>query len=80
MVYRGHVQNGVVVFDEPVSLPDGAAVFVERLTEPAGRSSNDIRQPSLLDVLRPLVGIADDLPEDGSLNVDHYLYGHPKKS
>lgn len=22
----------------------------------------------------------DKLPTDGSINVDHYLYGHPKKS
>ena len=33
MVYRGHVENGVVVLDEPVLLPDGAKVRVE-LEEP----------------------------------------------
>ena len=22
----------------------------------------------------------DELPTDGSINVDHYLYGHPKKT
>jgi hypothetical protein len=29
MGYPGHVRNGVVVFDEPVALPEGAAARVE---------------------------------------------------
>jgi hypothetical protein len=29
MTYRGHIQNGVVVLDEPVTLPEGSTVFVE---------------------------------------------------
>ncbi|HTU20013.1 MAG TPA: hypothetical protein VMG10_18255 [Gemmataceae bacterium] len=29
MSFLGHIQNGVVVFDEPVSLPEGTAVKVE---------------------------------------------------
>jgi hypothetical protein len=29
MGYAGHVKNGVVVFDEPVALPEGASVRVE---------------------------------------------------
>ncbi len=28
MIIQGHVQNGVVVFDEAVTLPEGAAVTV----------------------------------------------------
>jgi hypothetical protein len=28
MVVRGHVQNGAVVWDEPVKLPEGAEVEV----------------------------------------------------
>jgi hypothetical protein len=34
---------------------------------------------SLYDRLKPLIGAAKDLPPDASINVDHYLYGHPKK-
>jgi hypothetical protein len=30
MAYQGHFENGVVVFDEPVDLPEGATVLVER--------------------------------------------------
>jgi hypothetical protein len=29
MLFHGHVENGVVVFDEPVSLPEGTKVCVE---------------------------------------------------
>jgi hypothetical protein len=29
MVYRGHVENGVILLDEPAFLPDGAEVRVE---------------------------------------------------
>ena len=31
MSYQGHVENGVVVFDEPVKLPEGIRVRVELL-------------------------------------------------
>jgi len=29
MAYRGHIENGTVVLDEPVDIPDGTAVTVE---------------------------------------------------
>lgn len=35
MVFRGHVVNGAVVFDEPLPLPDGTPVRVESLEAPA---------------------------------------------
>lgn len=35
MSFRGHVQNGVVVFDEPVSLPEGTAVHIELSAGPS---------------------------------------------
>jgi hypothetical protein len=31
MQYQGHIENGVVVFPEPVPLPNGTAVRVEAL-------------------------------------------------
>ena len=31
MTYEGHIQNGVVVFDQPVALPEGTGVRVEPL-------------------------------------------------
>jgi|SRR5579859_6217038 len=29
MSFQGHIENGVVVFDEPVTIPEGTAVRVE---------------------------------------------------
>ena len=35
MTFQGHIENGVVVFDEPVPLPEGTAVHVEPVHGPA---------------------------------------------
>lgn len=29
MSYQGHIKNGLVIFDEPISLPEGTPVRVE---------------------------------------------------
>ncbi len=34
MSFQGNIENGVVVFDEPVSIPEGTAVRVETLAAP----------------------------------------------
>lgn len=67
MTYKGHIQNGIVVLDEPVDLPEGTEVIVERV-EPG----------TLADSLRDFIGAVSDLPEDLAENHDHYLYGTPK--
>ena len=74
MSFIGHVQNGVVVFDEPVTLPEGTAVAVEPIVSPKNPPKR-----SLLERLGDVVGKVEGLPPDASQNVDHYLYGHPKK-
>ena len=75
MSFEGHVENGRIVLDEPVPLPEGAKVRVEVLPSPAVSTDNR----TLYDRLKPFVGILDGLPEDAALNHDHYLYGTPKK-
>jgi hypothetical protein len=74
MSFTGHVENGVVVFDEPTVLPEGTLVEVAvRASAPGARSS-------LWDRLNDVVGKADGLPPDASTRVDHYLtHGLPKK-
>ena len=39
MTYEGHIENGVVVFDRPVPLPEGTGVRVEPLP-PVQRESS----------------------------------------
>lgn len=74
MSLTGHVQNGVVVFDTPNALPDGTVVKVEAIEAPSKPAKR-----SLMDRLGDIVGKAEGLPADAAQNVDHYLYGHPKK-
>jgi hypothetical protein len=33
MIYRGHVQNGQIVLDEPANLPEGTQVTVELVSQ-----------------------------------------------
>lgn len=78
MTFQGHVKNGVVLLDTGVTLPEGAEVRVELVparpqTMPADET------PSLYDGLAPFVGKAEGLPADMSINLDHYLYGTPKR-
>ena len=78
MTYRGHVRNGIIVFDTPVTLPEGAEVRIDLLKAAAPDADTENRT-TLFDSLQPLIGKAEGLPADGSTNVDHYLYGHPKQ-
>ncbi len=80
MVYRGHVKNGVVVLDESTSLPEGAEVRVEVVeTEAGGQPTGEPSGATLYERYKSVIGKATGLPADASQNVDHYLYGHPKK-
>jgi predicted DNA-binding antitoxin AbrB/MazE fold protein len=78
MVYQGHVENGVIQLQDSVVLPEGAEVRVELVPRAEGRETGE-GGVSLYDRLKPLIGAAKNLPPDASVNVDHYLYGHPKK-
>ncbi len=72
MTYRGHVKDGAVVLDEPVSLPEGADIRVDVLPPKRRRST-------LGQMLLRHAGTAKGLPPDASRNLDHYLYGAPRK-
>ena len=74
MVYDGHVEKGVVVVDDRVTLPEGARVKVEILPLAAEDASVE-SVPTLYEQLAPLVGAAKGLPPDLARNHDHYLHG-----
>jgi hypothetical protein len=80
MVYQGTIQNGVVVLANGVQLPEGAAVKVELLREPIKKEKAKI-DTSQLDPVFRMGELAEDagIP-DLSVNINHYLYGHPKVS
>ncbi len=79
MTYYGHVTNGVVVFDDGVTLPEGLSVKVEPQAPSETPSAADNAIPSLCERLEPFIGKAVGLPADASVNHDHYLYGTSKQ-
>ena len=86
MIYQGHVENGRIVLDDEASLPDGARVTVNVVaTSQVPKPSEDKhathseKPPTLYEQFQGIIGITDDLPEDMSVQHDHYLYGTPKE-
>ena len=77
MVYKGHIENGEIVLDKPVDLPNGALVKVDVIKIPAHAEDEEI--PTLEETLAPFIGKAVGLPNDAAENHDHYLYGTPEK-
>ncbi|HEY2416128.1 MAG TPA: hypothetical protein VGI40_28055 [Pirellulaceae bacterium] len=87
MVFRGHVKNGVVLLDEPATLPEGAPVQVELLEYPLETRSEPNGEQKSLSIEQELAEIWRDVPTDQWANVprdlsdnrDHYIYGVAKK-
>jgi hypothetical protein len=76
MTFQGHVENGVVVFDEATTVPEGARVEVTFL--PESDQKGEPKRVKLRDRLKSVIGKAENMPADASVNLDHYLYGAPK--
>jgi hypothetical protein len=75
MTYRGHVKNGQIAFDQPVSLPEGAEVCVEVVESAV--DSEFTGEATIWEKLLSIAGTVEG-PEDWAKNHDHYLYGTPK--
>jgi hypothetical protein len=75
MVYRGTVKNGVIIFDEPPPIPEGADVSVRLLKGKPKKA----KPSSNYEHYKSCIGTAKGLPADASINIDHYLYGAPKR-
>ena len=72
MTYHGRIENGKVVLNEPVELPEGAMVRVELANE-----DNDLAELRK-DLLR-FAGVAEGLPSDMARNHDNHLHGFSSK-
>lgn len=88
MTVRGKVKNGKVVLDNPKALPEGSEVEVRPVrkrkrsakpTKPAKPATGKVRQQSFAERYASFIGAAKNLPPDMSVNLDHYLYGLPKR-
>ena len=65
MTYKGHVENGKVVFDEPAPLAEGTRVRID-VTREISETGSSEKAPSLAERLASVIGTAEGLPEDWS--------------
>lgn len=68
MSYQGHVENGVILLDEPAELPEGTLVRIEPV----------VRRLTLAEQFADVIGSVPDLPTDMAQHHDHYVHGTPK--
>jgi hypothetical protein len=71
MTYKGHIENGAIVLDEPVTLPNGAEVMVELAALQKAEDGENV--PTLAERLACVIGKAECLPADWAENHDVYL-------
>jgi predicted DNA-binding antitoxin AbrB/MazE fold protein len=75
--------HGVFRPVQPLALPEGTPVHLrveeEKTTVETEAIPAEGEIPSLLERMKGFVGTVHDLPEDASVNLDHYLYGTPKR-
>jgi len=77
MTYQGRVtKTGTVLLDEAGVLAAGTRVAVRPIK--SAEKNTGQRRKSRRGILK-YAGKAKGLPSDSSQNVDHYLYGHPKR-
>jgi hypothetical protein len=79
MVYRGRVENGVVVLEPGAQLRDGTAVRVEPVPEAQGAAPSEQELGQLRAGLLGFSGLVKDSPSDLARNHDHYLHGTPRQ-
>ena len=72
MTLEGTMNNGVLVLDNGVQLPDGTRVEVVVKAQAKAASP-------LGEALLKLAGAAVGLPEDMAEQHDHYIHGTPKR-
>jgi hypothetical protein len=79
MTHRGIVKNGVVVLERPDALSEGVEVSVRALAGARGRAKSAKAPPTMYERYKRCIGKAKGMPPDASINIDHYLYGAPKR-
>jgi len=79
MSYRGHFKSGVIVFDSPPPLGEGAVVEVQPVDQSTSAGPGRENLPTWGEVLKDFVGKARGLPADMARNHDHYIHGTRKQ-
>ena len=79
MTVEGHIENGQIILDQKVALPDGVKVRVELLSASEPREKANSAAKTQYEHYKSIIGAIDDLPVDFALEHDHYIHGTPKK-
>jgi len=72
MIYQGKVQDGVVILESGVKLPNGIAVRVEPLDADTSSEKEPLHEDSVFRMSE--LAVDTGIP-DLSANIDHHLYG-----
>jgi len=78
MIIVGVVEKGEIKLPPDVQLPEGAKVRVDVIC-PANTPPEESDKRPIGKKLLDFAGCVEGLPEDFSINHDHYLYGTPKQ-
>ncbi len=79
MTLHGQIRNGLVVLDKSGVLPDGTEVTVRPVLGRAKPRKSPKKSVKAKRKIMRFAGKAKGLPADAARNLDHYLYGHPKR-
>jgi hypothetical protein len=77
--FRAHFDGEHLTPDEPVDLPRGTPLEVTVEEAAAAHDAPPLNLKQFFDEIEAKVGLFDG-PEDLSAQLDHYLYGAPKRS
>lgn len=78
MTVEGHIENGQIVLNTLLELPNGTRVAVSvQPTQDVSHSDQEL--PTLYERMKSFVGSVECLPPDFAINHDHYLHGQPKR-
>ena len=75
MSITGTVEKDVIKLPPGVHLPDGTTVRVELLPTQSDKGGGE----SFAERYAEFIGAVQEAPPDLSENLDHYLYGSPKR-
>jgi hypothetical protein len=84
MTVDGRIENGQIVLNQEISLPEGMKVREEFVSKDPAQEltkeeSSSEELPSLYERMKPFIGAVTGLPADYAINHDHYLHGQPKR-
>jgi hypothetical protein len=77
MTLLGHIRDGQIVPDEPVTLPEGVPVRIELMPTESAVEAQQGSGQTLSQKLLKYAGKAEGLPSDLARRHDHYIHGTP---